>query len=98
MLAFESRLASQNSKFSGVPKERADEAFSDMRKQIDNILSSGQPESFQLAVKAREQYFSDLINQRISAAQIQAANAVSKISRGGSVKGASLDARRGYSF
>ena len=97
MLAFESRLASQNSKFSGVPKERADEAFSDMRKQIDNILSSGQPESFQLAVKAREQYFSDLINQRISAAQIQAANAVSKISRGGSVKGASLDARSAVS-
>lgn len=94
LLAMERQLAVKNSDFSNLSTEMVDGAFKSFRGQIDNMVASGDPDAFRMAILARDEFFKDLIQQRISGAQREAAETLSAIPAGGSLGEASVQAQQ----
>ena len=77
--AMESKLARRNAKFSNLSEDRFKTAFEDLRRQIDNLSSLGDPDALRQASILRERYFDDLLTQRVNDAQRVAAERAAQI-------------------
>lgn len=79
LLAIEGRLAQQSAKFSEIRKETTQKAFAQLRETIDKLVVSGDPVALRVAARLRQQYFDDVLTQRLQIAQQKAGEAATKI-------------------
>lgn len=93
LLAMESKLAAGNAEFGNFARDALANAFREFRAQIDNLAASGDPENLRRAAIARVEFFEDILTQRLSMAQREAAETLATIPSGGTFAEASIQAR-----
>ena len=79
--AMESHVARSDPRFAGERENRAQLAYADTRKLIDELVGSGDPRKLAAAARLRQTHFETLIDDRLSQAQREVAEAVARVGR-----------------
>lgn len=68
LLAMESKLASQSSRFAGEAEDLATNSLKQLRTLVDDFTKAGDPQSLAVAARLRDRYFKDLLDRRVDIA------------------------------
>lgn len=93
LLAMERQLAAKNSEFSNLSEQIVKDAQEDIYKKINSLSKTGNPNDLRMASVAYDEFFDDLLMQKVSLAQKEASEALAKMSRGGTKASASVQAQ-----